>query len=244
MAEQCIHYWICSNPQRIDGKRVAHERCQKCGGERDLIADITSKCFNETKYTEIKYPEKGGKMENTTKKIRSNVYKKHANYLTRKDEIIATYKELGRTSLAAKNLDMPSTTLRQLLITWGEYNPGKPARKVKKGSTSSSATVHSVDNHNKKVNSAARFRFVEANAEEITADIKSGMTNSKILAKWGISDNAVVNFKYRHGLAIYKNVASVKLQAELIAIFEGVLLQPDITSARVCWQGVKLAKGY
>lgn len=131
MTTKCIHYWICSRPRRGDnGEWVTHEKCRYCGGERDLIETIDivggiSEKDNRRIYTEIKYPEREGKMTNTFTSENYAERKRHSEeYKKRKPEIIKVFSDCQSIKLAATRLNMPSSTLRGLLIKWHVYQPG------------------------------------------------------------------------------------------------------------------------
>lgn len=55
MENSCKHRWICGQPKKDGDKRVTHEKCVCCKGERDLIETFNP--YN-AKHTAIVYPAK------------------------------------------------------------------------------------------------------------------------------------------------------------------------------------------
>lgn len=58
-------------------------------------------------------------------KSRHDTYEKHRLYELRKPDIIRTFRATGSIYKAAADMEISKSTLRGLLVRWGEYVPGK-----------------------------------------------------------------------------------------------------------------------
>lgn len=274
MTDSCPpHHWYLSNPLQGDnGERITHEQCLKCGAERDLIevkvkkkGEYVNGRYYEPHYTEIRYPERREEMSKFTPDNQALLREKHREYESRKQEIIAKYEvlkgEYGSLRKLSKDLDIPETSLRQLLNRWEVYeSPRKGIEPMESEVKTDGNIDQNIDQQDipvvyTKSNgvqspqwSYERFRYVEDHAEEIKADILKGMLLRDVMLKWNIGKNALVSFRHRHGLMVIEKNYQRGIQitpndTELIALFDKVLEQDNILAARLFWQGVKAAKG-
>jgi len=118
----CVHHWYLSTSHcGVNGERITHERCKLCGGERDLVETYNEQMIAQARHTDIVYPER--KVEMITKENQEERRLKHKEYVKRKEEIIAKYRDGDKLTDVARRLDIPITTLRGLLMRWGEYIP-------------------------------------------------------------------------------------------------------------------------
>lgn len=149
----CLHVWELSRPHKKNGNWVTHHRCQICGGEKDLIEEITTgRTFVSSKpkkyYTDITYPENkevedmpAFSKENYQERMQAS--KENAR---RKDEIIRTWQECGgqekygSIAIAAKKIGISPATLRGRLIRWGAYKVEKRLKRKDKPTVEKRAT--------------------------------------------------------------------------------------------------------
>lgn len=176
-------------------------------------------------------PESQGKGGNTTNM--------RDYYEQNKEAILADYAYMG-FSATARKWKIPSGSMSGLLRRWGvETTKSKNRQKKEKGKGVLSAAEKSHRDTPPGIDAEDNFtksREIEAHADEIIADIDSGMMIKKICSKWNISRKAFENFRRRHGLVVGINKPKVDIIAIVDQIFDE---ETDIKAAKQRWYGAK-----
>lgn len=260
------HYWKCGTRRNDgDNRTITPERCLKCGADRDLIEIWAQKGqIPARSYTEIHYPNgkpeiKEDTMVNEVKgqefkdqggeeqlqqeqpsedKPKSqgkggNTTSKREYYDANKEAILADYAYLGFSGTARK-WKIPTGSMPGLLRRWN-VGTTKSHKRIKKVPVSKDRQAEDhpaiIAEHN-----AAKNREIESHADEIIADIDSGMMIKDICKKWNFSRKAFENFRRRHGLV----VGPQKTQIDLVSIVNQIFAEEtDIKAAKHRWLGAK-----